>query len=252
MTFKTRIILLFLLQCTLFFGQQKPMKIEYCYPKDEATFNTQNEAITFNYEPSTFGKTTMIVHCESFWGTFDFIFKKKVLNLTRILDFQSTSVEEVYDFKTKKWKLSNNSNSYPPNNEKPKDTTVYSTHNLYALVLAHDHGGVLQKAIFQDFGNEIYWPEFDYPNCTISDEDKDGKPEFYLTYKGNSDGLDAKPIKQIIYSFKEKELAKSKATAFLPAGNAEDTFYVEYDNNWKLLPSAIKVKSKKIIDSYKN
>lgn len=138
--------------------------------------------------------------------------------------------------------------------EKPIDTNVYSEHNLYALILLHDHGTEIEKLKFQDFGNEVYWPEFDYANCSISDEDKDGMPEFYLSYMGESDGLDAKPYKQIIYTQTPKTKAtfiKSKATAFYPAGNEEDVYRVEYDSNWKTLPQAIQQKSNNIIKKHK-
>lgn len=36
--------------------------------------------------------------------------------------------------------------------------------------------------------------------CEVGDADKDGFPEFYLTYFGESDGLDAKPLKVIVYT----------------------------------------------------
>ncbi|OUD36785.1 hypothetical protein [Flavobacterium sp. FPG59] len=233
------------------FGQLKPIEVSYFYPKNEASFNSINDVISFDYESKKYGKTTMIVHSTGTFGSFDFIFKKKILKLTRTINFKNVSVEEEYNMATKKWKTTENSNAYPPKTEQAIDTTTYSTHHLYAIILAYDHGGVVEKVLFQDFGNEIYWPEFDYKNCSISDENKDGIPEFYLTYMGNSDGLDAKPLKQIIYSFANKKLEKSKATAYFPAGNEEDTFHIEYDINWKKLHKAIQTKSQKIINQHK-
>lgn len=240
-----------LLIVSLSFGQNKSIKVTYFYPKDSLKFNQQFDAIKFNHGVTPNGKTTMIVHCESAFGVFDFIFKKEIFKLSRLLDYEDTSVSEEFDFKTKEWKLSDFSNPYPKTNTKVVDSTTFSEHNLYALIVAHDHGGIIQKAKFQDFGNEVYWPEFDYPNCLISDENKDGIPEFYLSYLGKSDGLDAKPYKQIVYNFKKKTLEKSKATSYYPSGNEEDNYSIEYDENWKKLPISIQKKSKKLIKDHK-
>jgi len=233
------------------FGQNKSLKVTYFYPKDSLQFNQQFDDIAFNHEYKTYGKTTMIIHCESAYGVFDFIFKKQILKLSRILDYENTCVSEVFDFKTKNWKLTEDSNPYPTTNTEVVDTTNFSEHNLYALIVAHDHVGIVQKAKFQDFGNVVYWPEFDYKNCSISDENKDGIPEFYLSYFGNSDGLDAKPFKQIIYSFKNKNIEKSKATSYYPAGNEGDKYHIDYDENWKKLPISIQNKSQKLIKNHK-
>lgn len=233
------------------FGQNKNIKVTYFYPKDSLQFNQKFEDLEYNYEFKTYGKTTMIVHCESAFGVFDFIFKKQILKLSRILDYENTSVSEVFDFKTKKWKLTEDSNPYPTTNTEVVDSINFSEHNLYALIVVHDHGGIVQKAKFQDFGNVVYWPEFDYPNCSISDENKDGIPEFYLYYFGNSDGLDAKPYKQIVYTFNNKNIEKSKATSYYPAGNEEDNYHIENDENWKKLPISIQNKSQKLIKNHK-
>jgi len=233
------------------FGQNKSQKVTYFYPKDSLEFNQQFDDIAFNYEYKTYGKTTMIIHCESAYGIYDFIFKKEILKLSRILDYENTSVSEVFDFKTKNWKLTEDSNPYPTTNTEVVDSINFSEHNLYALIVAHDHGGIIQKAKFQDFGNVVYWPEFDYPNCSISDENKDGIPEFYLSYFGNSDGLDAKPYKQIVYTFNNKNIEKSKATSYYPSGNEGDSYHIDFDENWKKLSILIQKKSQKLIKDHK-
>lgn len=243
------IVSLFIVSFT--FGQNKSIKVSYFYPKDSIEFNQQFDDIEFNHESTLYGKTTMIVHCESDFGIFDFIFKKRIFKLSRILDYKNSSVSEDFDFKTKKWKLAEYSNPYPKGDNEVVDITNFSQHNLYALIIAHDRAGVIQKSKFQDFGNEVYWPEFDYPNCLISDENKDGSPEFYLSYIGNSDGLDSKPYKQIVYTFNSQNIEKSKATSYYPAGNEGDEYRIEYDENWKKLPVLIQKKSQKLTKDHK-
>ena len=167
---------LFLIFGQICFGQLKPIAVNYYYPKNEASFNTSNDVISFDYESKKYGKTTMIVHSSGTFGTFDFIFKKKILKVTRVINFKDVSVKEQFNTTTKKWALTENSNTYPAKKEQAIDTATYSTHHLYAINLAHDHGGLVEKMLVQDFGNEIYWPEFDYKNCSISDENNDGIP----------------------------------------------------------------------------
>jgi len=124
-------------------------------------------------------------------------------------------------------------------------------HNLKANLMLEDHTGLIQIARFQDFGNEVYTPEFQYPYCLADDADKDGKPEFYLTYLGASDGLDEKPLKVIIYSasnLNHDKYTKSKATAWYPGGNENDVYHVEYDANWNKLPIAIQERGLKILN----
>ena len=228
----------FLLQTNHLQSQNKSLKIDYYYPKDSSLFNKNITDFDFNYEKDLYGKTTMIIHCESAWGDFEFVFKKKINKLTH---YGGDSVN-VYDG----GKVVRKDYNQP---------YTISEHNLFAFVLVHDHGGTLEKIKFQDFGNEVYQPEFDYTFCSISDEDKDGKPEFYLCYMGESDGLDAKPFKQIIYTFpvagNTKAMVKSKATAYYPAGNEEDVYKAAYDANWNLLPAVVQLKSKNILKAHK-
>ena len=132
------------------------------------------------------------------------------------------------------------------------DSYVFTQKNLHAYVLLQDHGGYLKKAVFKDFGNEVYWPEFQYKYCLVDDADKNGIPEFYVSYFGESDGLDAKPFKVITYTYDDHNtMFKSKATALYPAGNEEDVYTIEYDTNSNLLAKAIRKKIKWMLDDYK-
>ncbi len=236
-------------------AQVKPIKTARYYPKDSVRFNKNSLDFDYNFEKERYGKTTMIVHCESVLGYFEFVFKKKINILSRSILYNEGGVCEKYNPKTHQWEHEDGTWEHSDMKSKPQDTIVYSDHNLYALVLLHDHNGVIEKVKFQDFGNAVYWPEFDYPNCSISDENKDGSPEFYLSYIGLSDGLDAKPYKQIIYTIpdnsKGKYFEKSKATAFYPSGNETDVYTIEYETNWNSLPQNIKIKSKQILKLHK-
>lgn len=134
-----------------------------------------------------------------------------------------------------------------------EDDITYTTKNLRAYILLSDHGGYDRIQKFQDDGNAIYWPDFVYNDCFVDDADNDGYPEFYLTYFGLSDGLDAKPLKIIVYNSKVKVgdgFMKAKMTAFYPVGNEGDNYRVEYDEAWLSLPDAIKTRTKKILDGY--
>lgn len=222
------------------FAQTKAMEVRYYFPKDSLLFEQVTQT-SYGYQKEAYGQTTLIIQCNSEYGVFDFIFKKKVITLT---DYGGDS-SEVYG-----------KNGEVVRKDYNEPYTI-SEHNLYAFIVQHDKtGGTTLKAKFQDFGNEVYWPEFDYEFCLISDEDRDGKPEFYLSYTGMSDGLDAKPFKQIIYTIVDGtarlDSVKSKATAYYPAGNDGDVYTVEYDENWKALPKAIRGKSKKILFKHKS
>jgi len=120
--------------------------------------------------------------------------------------------------------------------------------NLSAFVIKEQNNTYVKKCSFQDSGSELYYPTFEYRYCYADDADNDGEPEFYLTYYGESDGLDAKPLKVITYY----HFDKAKATAYYPAGNEEDKYYVEYDKNWKTLPKMIQEKVNNILESRKN
>lgn len=235
-----------------FFAQNR-LKTEYFYPKDSVKFNKENYSFKFHYENKLYGKTTMIIRSEDRHGEYFFVFKKKIFSLSRIISYKNIEVSEVFNLKTKKWEHEKGTWEHKDAKGKPIDTTVISKHNIYAFVLTSEKDRVLEKVKFQDFGNEVYWPEFDYVNCLISDENSDEKPEFYLSYLGESDGLDAEQYKQIIYAIPNNDevFTKSKATAYYPAGNEEDVYKVEYDENWKSLPKSIQIKSKRLLDFHR-
>lgn len=218
------------------FCQSQKFQNHVFYPKDSIAFNSQSD-FDYSYEPKTFGKTTMLIQTRTNYGEFHFIFKKKIKKLEHL----AGNYNDVFGTKS--------DGSWGVVRKEYNEPYTFSEHNLYAFIILSDHGGTIEKVKFQDFGNAVYWPEFDYPNCFVADENKDGIPEFYLTYTGNSDGLDAKPYKQIVYTFskKNKEFVKSKATAYFPAGNEEDVYYEEFDANWKSLPVEIQAKSKAIL-----
>ena len=199
----------------------KSIKVTYYYPKDSLKFN-KRVSVDFNYKNESFGKTTMIINCESQYGHFEFVFKKKIILLEKF----GGNYSDVYGIK--------GDGSFGVVRKDYNEPITLSQHNLYAFVLLQDHGAEIEQVKFQDLGNEVYWPEFDYQNCSISDENHDGMPEFYLSYMGESDGLDAKPYKQIVYyrPIPNKWVwTKAKATAFYPAGNKNDVYRVEYDSN---------------------
>jgi hypothetical protein len=195
------------------------------------------ENLDYNFEAPILGNTLKIIHCESAFGTFEFVFKKKIKKQT-IIPGDTVLVASANGALTKNY----------------IEPIIVSEHDLYAMILTHDHGGILEKVKFQDFGTELYTPDFVLEHCIISDEDKNGLPEFYLSYMSDSDGLDAKPFKQIIYTYDKlpkSNFIKSKATAYFPAGNEGDEYQVIYDDNWKKLPAAIKIKSSKILEIFK-
>ncbi|WP_437919851.1 hypothetical protein [Sphingobacterium sp. LRF_L2] len=216
---------LFALFLNSLYAQERSENIKTYYPKDSVQFENDTDFPFQNgpgYENKSFGKTTMITTARTNVGVFYFVFKKKILNTE---DFMDSDARD-----------------------------VLTEHNLYAFIFLEDHNGLIQKARFRDFGNPVYWPQFDYQNCTISDEDNDGLPEFYLAYFGDSDGLDAKPYLQIVYTIpleKGKPFLKSKATAYYPAGNEEDIYEILFDENWEKLTPQVKAKSKGILDRHR-
>jgi hypothetical protein len=235
-------LLIFLFFASFYAKSQQSMNVKYFYPKDSLAFEESTD-IEYQFNKEKMGKTTMIIHAETPVGFFEFVFKKKIHKVERFGGDSS----DVFGHKPDgTWGVVYKSYNPP---------TTYSIHDIYALILLQDHGGTIEKAIFKDFGNEVYWPNFDYNLCSVSDEDKNGSPEFYLSYLAESDGLDAKEFKQIIYTFpenqKEKSMIKSKATAFYPAGNEEDVYRIEKDLFWKNLNPAIQKKSLELLKKHK-
>jgi len=235
----------------LAWGQNKPLTVKYYYPSDSIAFKQQIPYANYNDDASTFGNTILLIHCQSEEGIYDFIFKKKIRKLSRTILYDNGGVGEVFNFKTKRWQHEEGTWSHSEMKGLPTDTFLLSDHDIYAFVRVPDHGGMVTKVKFQDFGNVVYYPEFDFERCSISDENNDGYPEFYLSYMGESDGLDAKPYKQIVYTMQNSAngvtFVKSKATAYYPAGNEDDEYRVEYDANWKALSLPIRTKSQSIL-----
>ncbi|HYD62340.1 MAG TPA: hypothetical protein VEC35_18400 [Noviherbaspirillum sp.] len=119
----------------------------------------------------------------------------------------------------------------------------FETRHIFAYCGLNDHGGLLPMFRMRDFANEVYWPEFIYEESGPADMDNDGRAEYYLAYHANSDGLDAKPLKVLVYwNFK-----KYKATAYYPAGNLGDRYRIEYDVGWQRLPKPVAQKAESIL-----
>jgi hypothetical protein len=184
------------------------------------------------------GKITRLINVTTpHQGCYAFLFKEKILSETHYggdsSDVYGTLPNGTFGVVRRDY-------------NEPYTTTIK---NLYAYVLIEDHGGYVEKRKFQDFGNEVYYPEFLYDYCLVDDADANGEPEFYLTYFGLSDGLDAKPLKVIVYS---SSYPKAKATAYYPAGNEEDIYHVKYDDSWNLLPKKIQQRANAIIKEVKD
>lgn len=236
------------------FAQKAAVLTKIFYPKDSVQFTALHGEVGFGYRSREYGKTTMVICCTSEAGRFYMVFKKDIRHLSRMVEFDNGYAGEVFSFASKQWEHEEGTWSRHELKGEPKDTVVYSIHNLRCLILKKSAAGITEVARFQDYGNEVYWPEFDYPSCSISDEDRDGLPEFYLSYMGNSDGLDAKPYKQLVYTVGAAPTAavKAKATAYYPAGNEDDVYRVEYDQRWKQLPAPVRGKSKRLIDRHRS
>ncbi|MGJ1362301.1 hypothetical protein ACR78F_08075 [Sphingobacterium spiritivorum] len=124
--------------------------------------------------------------------------------------------------------------------------------DLYAGIFLEDHGGLIQQISFKDFAKGLAQPRYLINFCEVADADKNEFPEFYLTYFEESDGLDAKPLKVIVYTNTgRKKLSKSKITGWIPF-QEEDQYREERDANFKLLPKAIRLKAEKILKDAKN
>lgn len=223
--------------------KKSDVEVTWYYPKDSLRYEKQFPDQVYHVDRTEFGKTTMLIHVKSQIGTFDFIFKKKILKTEK---FEGQFVD-VYGTK------SDGTNGVV--RQDYIEPYILTEHNLYAFVYLYDHGGFLEKIRFQDFGNVVYWPEFDYPNCFAADADKDGIPEFYLTYSGFSDGLDPTEVKQIIYTVppqsKGKSFIKSKAVRYLikDSETNPDDYRDSFDAQWKKLPKSIQNRSLKILNS---
>ncbi len=134
-------------------------------------------------------------------------------------------------------------------NEAKSKSESYLTENpkdLYAGLYIEDHGGILELITFKDFASPLSEPSYLLDYCVAEDVDKNKSPEFYLTYFEASDGLDAKPLKIIVYSKNEKNFVKSKITAWIPY-QPEDKYKVEKDENYKKLPKSIQAKAENLL-----
>ncbi len=128
--------------------------------------------------------------------------------------------------------------------EQPKD--------LHSGIFVEDHGGLIQKMTFKDFAGGLVQPKYLLNLCEIDDANKDGFPEFYLTYFEESDGLDAKPLKVIVYTgLGKKAFTKSKITGWIPF-QEEDEYHEVQDANFKLLPKEIRLRAEKTLKDAKN
>lgn len=140
-------------------------------------------------------------------------------------------------------------------NESKAEKDAYLDDNpkdLHSGIFLEDHGGLIPQITFKDFAKGLAQPRYLINYCEIGDADQDGFPEFYLTYFEESDGLDAKPLKVIIYTERgEKILSKSKITAWIPF-QEEDQYREEKDENFKSLPKAIRLKAEKIVKEAKS
>ncbi len=125
--------------------------------------------------------------------------------------------------------------------DEPKD--------LHAGIFLEDHGGLLEKITFKDFAVGLSQPVYLEEFCNIQDIDNNSYPEFYLMYFTESDGLDAKPLKLIIYtsSDKGKTYQKSKITAWIPF-QPEDKLKIEKDSNFNNLDKKIQQKAEQSLN----
>ncbi|MDR2236761.1 MAG: hypothetical protein LBE92_11615 [Chryseobacterium sp.] len=123
--------------------------------------------------------------------------------------------------------------------------------DLHAGIFLEDHGGLIPQITFKDFAKGLGQPRYLINSCEVGDVNDDGFPEFYLTYFEESDGLDAKPLKVIVYtSTGGKTLSKSKITAWIPF-QEEDRYREVKDENFNGLPQKIKLKAEKILKEAK-
>lgn len=121
-------------------------------------------------------------------------------------------------------------------------------YDLHAGIYLEDHGGLLEKVVFKDFAGGLSQPNYLLDYCLI--EDDNGNPTFYLTYFMDSDGLDAKPLKVIIYTRNGKIFTKSKITAWIPF-QEEDKYRIDKDHSFNLLPTKTQNKALQILKDIK-
>ncbi|WP_240904797.1 hypothetical protein [Sphingobacterium sp. SGR-19] len=94
-------------------------------------------------------------------------------------------------------------------------------------------------------------PKYLINSCKIEDANQEGFPEFYLTYFEESDGLDAKPLKVIVYTrLGGDKFSKSKITTWIPF-QPEHQYREENDANFRLLPQDIRLKAERILKEAK-
>lgn len=140
-------------------------------------------------------------------------------------------------------------------NESKASNSAYFDNNpkdLHAGIFLEDHGGLLPQIAFKDFSVGLAQPKYLINSCEIGDANKDGFPEFYLTYFEESDGLDAKPLKVIVYTrLGGDKFSKSKITAWIPF-QPEDEYREEKDANFRLLPQHIGLRAERILKEAKN
>ncbi|WP_326983940.1 hypothetical protein VUJ46_05205 [Chryseobacterium sp. MYb264] len=139
------------------------------------------------------------------------------------------------------------------NESKATKKSFFDDHpkDLHAGIYLQEPGGLLPVITFKDFAEGLAQPRYLINHCEIADADKDGFPEFYLTYFTDSDGLDAKPLKVIVYTKKSRtSFQKSKITGWL-SFQPEDPYREEKDQHFKSLPAAVQMKAQKIIKDAK-
>jgi hypothetical protein len=133
-------------------------------------------------------------------------------------------------------------------NETPSKNQSYiddKAKDLYAGLFIEDHGGLSEIITFKDFSGPLSQPNYFLDQCIAVDADGNKSPEFYLTYFENSDGLDAKPLKVIVYSKNGKSFVKSKITTWI-SYQPEDKERIEKDENFKKLPISIQKKAEEL------
>lgn len=235
-------------------AQNKILKISRYFPKDAQKYKDQTN-LNYSYGNGKYGKTELIIHCETDRSQYEFVLTKKIRSRKRTTQYkQGDVVRETFYLTKQQWEYNKESIKHQNIKSEVDYISDISDHDIYAFVLLQDHGSTVEKAVFKDFGNEVYWPEFKYAFCSAGDEDKDGTPEFYLSYYASSDGLDDQEFRQIIYTVptKGKNFVKSKATGIYPVDAEEiaGNYRIEYDAHWKQLPEAIKRKSRTILKEF--